>query len=202
MFLLGRSPIDGRFVLAGQTEKLAGALVLFDPATETFGTPRLLNPAEQIDQQVKFTSDGLAVLGLTFGSLGPRIVRFDPETLEEVDSTVLPLGSFGTGTTLAFGLEDPPPMEPGCANDVTGDGRVDLFDLLVVIFDYGCTGACPGDATGDGVVDYQDLFAVLAEYGCGFDPCDTNDDCDDGDPCTFDWCTGFGCINFPIPGCP
>ena len=50
--------------------------------------------------------------------------------------------------------------------DVTGDGDVDVQDLIEVIISWGtCDGPCPADVTGDGVVDVQDLVAVVLAWG-------------------------------------
>ena len=49
--------------------------------------------------------------------------------------------------------------------DVTGDGTVDVLDLLEVLSAWGvCTG-CPQDITGDDIVDVLDLLAVLGSWG-------------------------------------
>jgi hypothetical protein len=54
---------------------------------------------------------------------------------------------------------------PDCTADVTGDGMVDLDDLLTVIMDWGCTGICQGDVNGDNVVDVVDLADLIREWG-------------------------------------
>ncbi|MCH2133462.1 MAG: S8 family serine peptidase [Phycisphaerales bacterium] len=46
--------------------------------------------------------------------------------------------------------------------DVTGDGDVDIEDLLAIISAYGPCMGCAEDVNGDGVVDIEDLLAVLA----------------------------------------
>jgi len=52
-----------------------------------------------------------------------------------------------------------------CPGDCTGDGVVDVLDLLAVLAAWGQTGALPEDVTGDGVVDVLDLLAVLGAWG-------------------------------------
>jgi uncharacterized repeat protein (TIGR01451 family) len=54
-----------------------------------------------------------------------------------------------------------------CLGDVTGDGMVDVQDMVQVILDWNCMGVCEGDANGDMVVDVQDLVDVVL----GFGPC-------------------------------
>ena len=53
-----------------------------------------------------------------------------------------------------------------CDADVTGDGLVDVTDLLAVIAAWGpCDIECPGDVSGDGLVDVTDLLAIIAAWG-------------------------------------
>jgi hypothetical protein len=57
--------------------------------------------------------------------------------------------------------------QPGCEQaDVTGDCRVDLGDLSVVLGQFGALGTnLPGDANRDGRVDIADLAIVLGQFG-------------------------------------
>ena len=50
-----------------------------------------------------------------------------------------------------------------CPADITGDGVVDVLDLLEVLSQWGGSGSA--DITGDGVVDVLDLLEVLAAWG-------------------------------------
>jgi len=52
-----------------------------------------------------------------------------------------------------------------CTGDVTGNGSVNLDDLLAVINAWGATGANPADVTGNGVVNVDDLLAVINSWG-------------------------------------
>ena len=53
---------------------------------------------------------------------------------------------------------------PGdCPADVTGDGVVDVLDLLEVLGQWGGSGSA--DITGDGIVDVLDLLEVLGAWG-------------------------------------
>jgi len=56
-----------------------------------------------------------------------------------------------------------------CPADVTGDGVVDVLDLLAVLAAWGASGGgLPEDITGDGIVDVLDLLEVLGAWGpCG-----------------------------------
>ena len=60
------------------------------------------------------------------------------------------------------------PDEPACPGDVSGDGVVDVLDILAVLAAWGETGELPADVSGDGVVDVLDLLAVLGDWG----PCE------------------------------
>ena len=55
-----------------------------------------------------------------------------------------------------------------CTGDVTGNGSVNLDDLLAVINAWGATGPNPADVTGNGVVNVDDLLAVINAWG----PCE------------------------------
>ena len=55
---------------------------------------------------------------------------------------------------------------PECP-DISGDGTVDVSDLLIVIGYWGATGS-PADINGDGIVDVSDLLIVVGNWG----PCE------------------------------
>ncbi len=55
------------------------------------------------------------------------------------------------------------PDECGCAADITGEGVVDVLDLLEVLSQWGTSGSA--DVTGDGIVDVLDLLEVLSAWG-------------------------------------
>ena len=62
--------------------------------------------------------------------------------------------------------------EPPCFGDLTGDGRVDLADLVILPANFATpSDALPedGDLDGDGDVDLTDLALMLSEFGtiCG-----------------------------------
>jgi hypothetical protein len=63
--------------------------------------------------------------------------------------------------------------------DTTGDGEVDVDDLVTIITSWGpCADPddCPADVNGDGEVDVDDLLAVLLNWGAGAGP-PPNDHC-------------------------
>jgi hypothetical protein len=50
--------------------------------------------------------------------------------------------------------------------DVSGDGVVNIDDLLAVIGAWGqCAGFCPADVDGNGVVNIDDLLMVINNWG-------------------------------------
>ncbi len=54
----------------------------------------------------------------------------------------------------------------GCAEDIDGNGMVDLSDLSIVLSTFGQSGAgLPADINGDGNVDLSDLGMILAVFG-------------------------------------
>ena len=55
------------------------------------------------------------------------------------------------------------PDECQCPADITGDGTVDVLDLLQVLGQWGAAGSA--DITGDGIVDVLDLLQVLGAWG-------------------------------------
>ena len=61
---------------------------------------------------------------------------------------------------------------PAISRPISGDGMVDVDDLLLVINSWGpCPSppeSCQGDITGSGAVDVDDLLDVINAWG----PCD------------------------------
>jgi len=95
-----------------------------------------------------------AVMEITYdpGELG--LAWLLVTTLDDYEFTDCPVD-------YVFGLE----CDSVCAADITGDGVVDVLDLLAVLAAWGQTGELPEDITGDGVVDVLDLLEVLAAWG-------------------------------------
>ncbi len=96
--------------------------------------------------------------------------------------------------------------EGACEGDANGDGEVNVPDLIEVLINFGleCPAppeACDADVNGDGVVDVGDIIVVLMNLGCGAATCIDAADCEDGNPCTIDYCLGGVCFNIPIFGC-
>ncbi len=102
------------------------------------------------------------------------IYYFNPETPFEVSGPDgqggdLPItgwaeaGETGSYTLWLTGVEHIP-AEPS-QGDVTGDGAVDVEDLLLVISDWNCQGDdCQGDANNSGATDIHDLLIVISDW--------------------------------------
>ena len=52
-----------------------------------------------------------------------------------------------------------------CFGDLTGDGLINVSDLLEVLGDFGCTSGCSADLTGDDQVNSSDTLALLGVFG-------------------------------------
>ncbi|TVQ50817.1 MAG: hypothetical protein EA377_13830, partial [Phycisphaerales bacterium] len=70
--------------------------------------------------------------------------------------------SQGVGTMT---IECTPIDEPACPADLTGDGEVNVFDLLQLLSAWGSCPDCNEDLTGTGEVNVFDLLDLLAEWG-------------------------------------
>lgn len=53
-----------------------------------------------------------------------------------------------------------------CPADLTGDGAVDIGDLLILLYQWGdCPGGCVADIDGDGTVGIFELLATISSWG-------------------------------------
>ncbi|MEE2681565.1 MAG: DUF1254 domain-containing protein [Planctomycetota bacterium] len=57
------------------------------------------------------------------------------------------------------------PETIGCTGDLNDDGRVDQFDLVMLLGDWGCLGSCVGDLDGNGEVGPTDLSLMIGVWG-------------------------------------
>ena len=54
---------------------------------------------------------------------------------------------------------------PGMHDPISGDGEVDVDDILSLVAAFGACGGCDEDLNGDDVVDVDDLLVVIAAWG-------------------------------------
>lgn len=52
-----------------------------------------------------------------------------------------------------------------CLADLSGNGWIEVQDLLLLLADFGCLVGCLGDVTGDGASNVEDVLAVLSAFG-------------------------------------
>ena len=52
-----------------------------------------------------------------------------------------------------------------CAEDLNGNGTIEVSDVLILLGDFGCTESCVADIDGDGSVVISDVLLLLAAYG-------------------------------------
>jgi hypothetical protein len=129
--------------------------------------------------QVSFFDARTGIFGARLAAEGPPLI--DPAAYGVFESEaplVSPaLASLGGGRTLSAAAElDPAPglgtyrlrwrvATTSLTADVTGDGVVDVNDLVAVILAWGvCDGACPADVDGDGLVGVTDLVTVVLNW--------------------------------------
>lgn len=80
---------------------------------------------------------------------------FDLKGDERVQGPDMDMGCYEGGTNAV-----------GCLGDANYDGMVDVFDLLSVSSNFGCTGNCTfGDADGNSDVDVFDLLTISSNFG-------------------------------------
>jgi len=78
------------------------------------------------------------------------------------DGTIFfPIESY-TYTDLCFTLTPP---EAECPGDFNGSGIVTIFDLFILIEDYGCLSGCIADLTNDDKVLFEDFLVFFTLFG-------------------------------------
>jgi len=163
------SDADGPYV--GFEVVMFGAVVAdgYDPLPVDSGTAHVWYDSE---------ADVLAVSLVEYGDPDATLVP-DLGTASESEGIAMFLGGFTLGDAPAMPGEDAYidnfVIEEGeilgwpvCPADLTGDGVVDVLDLLEVLAAWGPCPDCPEDITGDGIVDVLDLLEILSAWG----PCE------------------------------
>ncbi len=93
---------------------------------------------------------------------------FAMEKLPTPTPTQPPAGTGSTGSTggtggTGGGEAAPPQGQPSIVGDLNSDGKVNIFDLSILLSNYGRSGR--GDLNSDGKVDIFDLSILLSRYG-------------------------------------
>ena len=104
----------------------------------------------------------------------PRFVD-DPDT---PDCQQAP-GTCGDPPVVDMGAYEFQPPVPPCPWDLTGDGVVNVLDLIDLVMSFGPCEDCPADFDDDGFVNVLDLIALIMNFGpCPGTECvwDVNDD--------------------------
>jgi len=75
-----------------------------------------------------------------------------------------PLVDLGVASAAGLSLSTEIVEPTGVTGDVTGDGAVDVEDLLATLAAFGHCPCCPEDSDGSGAVDVDDLLSIIAEW--------------------------------------
>lgn len=100
-------------------------------------------------------SDTLAMLKFKVVAVKPSLLRLIAVILSDPAGKVLPVRTRNARVIVG----------EGPAWDLNRDGQVDERDLIVVVRDFGKTGASLGDVNGDGAVNIIDLILVVQHFG-------------------------------------
>ncbi len=96
----------------------------------------------------------LVPLGITIDLDGNPRFMDDPATADTGvgPAPIVDMGAFEFGDAEVFG-------------DITGDGLVNIADLLELIAVWGPCSGCPGDLNGDATVNVSDLLILIGAWG-------------------------------------
>jgi polyhydroxybutyrate depolymerase len=71
----------------------------------------------------------------------------------------------GKAAVVTYMLDHPKSIELACPADVSGDLTVDVYDLLLLLQQWGSGGESASDIDGSGLVDVDDLSHLLVAWG-------------------------------------
>jgi len=91
-----------------------------------------------------------------------ELIAWDSPVFVNITWAINAMGQIAAGG--ATGLSLMPVEQP--LGDIDGDCRVDMFDFLILLFEWGETGSA-ADLDGDGLVGINDLLILLANWGQG-----------------------------------
>lgn len=91
------------------------------------------------------------------------------EIISWTDTEITVSVSDCNGTVTVNALYGSDTFGDACQADFNSDGAVDLFDLIIMIVEFGSTDCdtCQADCDGDGDVDINDLIILVIEFGKG-----------------------------------
>jgi len=90
----------------------------------------------------------------------PAQLDSDLDDLERVSD-----GDNNGSAIVDMGVYEVQPIGDPCIADITGDGLVNVDDLLLIINSWGSCSGCAADLTGDGQVNVDDLLGVINAWG-------------------------------------
>lgn len=67
----------------------------------------------------------------------------------------------GNGS-VTYGVQQ---VDPRCLGDFSGDGVINVIDLLQLLIYIQCDGICPGDLNNDGEINTGDVLYFLGLFG-------------------------------------
>jgi len=172
---------DGSLIVGGSLSlgvDGAGSATVFGLAAIALGQDFLLGPIE-LGSALDYQTPVFNVAGDT-ADFNLSVSLTDPYQPKQGDAFAI---VHADGALGQFTFELPPVADPlawkiiatphditivvastAIPGDATGDGLVDVLDLLAVLNAWGDCPACPEDLTGDGLVDVLDLLQVLANW--------------------------------------
>ena len=99
--------------------------------------------------------------------LGPGL-SLETGDCDDDNNTVYP-GAAGTAEGIdnnCNGVIDADEALPNlCPEDLNQDGLISVADILMLLADFGCTGACEADLNNDGATNVNDILQILAAFG-------------------------------------
>ena len=99
--------------------------------------------------------------------LGPGL-SLETGDCDDDNNTVYP-GASGTAEGIdnnCNGVIDADEALPNlCPEDLNQDGLISVADILMLLADFGCTGACEADLNNDGATNVNDILQILAAFG-------------------------------------
>ncbi len=119
-------------------------------------------PTIAANLRVELDADGFGLLDVTNVTLGTATIDLGG-FIGTQTVTITRVRIAGDLTVTPIGTVDPEP-DP----DLNGDGVVNVFDLLILLDQWGACPPdreCPADLTGNGAVDVFDLLTLLDAWG-------------------------------------